>query len=77
MKVALFVLVVALMPANHATENRKHPGPCDPYSDVCLSCTDCSSCRHCHVDHGFCATCLRDISRSKPMGRLTPRKPTE
>lgn len=36
----------------------KRPGPCMPYAEKCLHCSDCSQCKHCARNGGKCSVCF-------------------
>lgn len=60
MKLALLISLVTAgaLIAGVAITKRKSIGPCMPYAEKCLHCTDCSQCRHCSKLGGTCSVCL-------------------
>lgn len=60
MKLALLIslLTASALIAGVTISKRKSIGPCMPYAEKCLHCTDCSACKHCHLKGGTCSVCL-------------------
>jgi len=60
MKLALLIslLTGSALLAGVAVTARKSVGPCMPYAEKCLHCSDCSQCKHCSKDKGKCSVCF-------------------